>query len=296
MKTKRELVIVRGGGDIATGTIQALKRAGYDVLILETEKPSAIRRQVALSEAVYDGTSTVEDVTCVYCHTDGEARLVMDHGNVALMIDADGDSIKKWKPCAVIDAILAKRNVGTKRAMAPITIGLGPGFTAGDDVDVVIETMRGHNLGRIIREGCALPNTGTPGIIAGYGKERVVHAGSTGHLHNLSHIGDSVAKGQAIATIVGADGSVYPVLSPLTGLLRGLIRDGYYVTKGLKIADVDPRQSEYKNCFTISDKARCIGGAVVTALLSMQRGVSQHEVNQCKLSLINNTTLHKQIV
>ena len=284
MMKKRELVIVRGGGDIATGTIQVLSRAGFSVLILEAAQPTAIRRQVALSEAVYDGESTVEDITCVYCHDYLEAQAVLASRKVALLIDPDGHSIEKFKPLAVVDAILAKCNLGTNRHMAPVTIALGPGFTAGVDVDFVIETMRGHNLGRIINEGMALPNTGTPGLIAGYGKERVVHAGCEGRLHNLTAIGDMVEKDQAIATIAPADGGQdYAVRSPLKGLLRGLIRDGFYVTKGLKIADVDPREAEYNNCFTVSDKARCIGGAVLAALLSkVNHAVLRNEVVQCK--------------
>lgn len=274
MVKKRKLIIVRGGGDIATGTIQVLNRTGFSVLVLEAEYPSAIRRQVALSEAVYDGRTTVEDTTCVYCQNYEQAQNVMAAHDVALLVDSSGQAVGDLKPWAVVDAILAKYNVGTTKNMAPVTVALGPGFTAGVDVDYVIETMRGHNLGRIISHGKAQPNTGVPGIIGGYGKERVIHSEGNGFLYGLVKIGDIVTKNQAIAKIItkptaasiaSQDGIL--VRASLNGLLRGLIRDGYPVTTGFKIADIDPRESEYANCFTVSDKARCIGGSVLTVLM-----------------------------
>ena len=206
----KQLVIVRGGGDIATGTIHKLCRCGYPVLVLE-----------------------------------------------------------KVRPWALVDAILAKKNLGTTRDMADKTIGLGPGFTAGQDVDLVIETMRGHNLGRIIGNGSAAPNTGIPGIIGGYGAERVIHAPAKGIFFGKALIGDMVVQGQAIGVIVTGQGEV-TVEASLTGLLRGIIKDGYPVVEGFKIADIDPRKSEYENCFTISDKARCIAGSVVEGLQMLE--------------------------
>lgn len=164
-----------------------------------------------------------------------------------------------------MDAILAKKNLGTTKDMAPLTIGLGPGFCAGADVDAVIETKRGHNLGRIIRQGSAYPNTGIPGIIGGYGAERVIHAPAAGRMKNRSKIGDIVEAGQVLAVIEGEDGST-EVSATIDGLLRGLIRDDYPVTKGFKIADIDPRKEELANCFTISDKARCIAGSVLEVI------------------------------
>jgi xanthine dehydrogenase accessory factor len=163
-----------------------------------------------------------------------------------------------------MSAILAKKNLGTNRSMAPLTVGLGPGFTAGVDVDIVIETMRGHNLGRIIREGSAIPNTGIPGNIGGYTAERVIHAGAEGILYNVHKIGDIVEQGEEIAYIADEkENRRYSVTATIPGIIRGLIRDGYPVTKGFKIADIDPRKSELSNCFTISDKARCIAGSVL---------------------------------
>src|SRR5699024_5255427 len=184
----KELVIVRGGGDIATGTIYKLVKSGFRVLVLETAAPSAIRRNVAFSEAVYDGISKVEDMTCRLAATYEEAEKIMEQGDPALMIDPEGKCLEYLKPLALVDAILAKKNLGTRRDMAPVTIGLGPGFTAGKDVDAVIETKRGHRLGRVIREGKAIANTGIPGVIAGVGKDRVIHSPEAGILRNVCHI------------------------------------------------------------------------------------------------------------
>lgn len=270
---KKQLVIVRGGGDIATGTIHKLQRCGYPVLILETGFPSAIRRCVSFSEAVYDGTSEVEGVTCVKVSGYEEACSVLEQGAVPVMVDEQCDVLKQVRPWALVDAILAKKNLGTTRDMADKTIGLGPGFTAGQDVDLVIETMRGHNLGRIIGNGSAEPNTGVPGMIGGFGAERVIHSPAKGIFFGKVMIGDMVEKGQAIGTIVTGQGEV-TVEATLTGLLRGIIKDGFPVVKGFKTADIDPRKSEYENCFTISDKARCIAGSVVEGLqmLEMKQG------------------------
>lgn len=277
----KDLIIVRGGGDIATGTIYKLVKSGFHVLILEIAHPSAIRRNVAFSEAVYEEKWQVEDMTCHLAHDIKEAEQIMKAGNPALMIDSNGEMIKQLHPIAVVDAILAKKNLGTTRDMAPITIALGPGFTAGEDVDVVIETMRGHRLGRIIKEGSAIPNTGIPGVIKGFGKERVIHSPAKGILRNICHITDMVSKGQLLAKIETPEGTIVDVAASMDGLLRGLIRDGYPVTKGFKIADIDPRAEEYDNCFTISDKARCIAGGVLEALLYLKNNLSdqQEELN-----------------
>ena len=262
----KDLIIVRGGGDLATGTIYKLYKCGFPILILEVAKPSAIRRNVAFSEAVYQGTQTVEDVTCYYADSLAQAESLLQEGKLAVLVDPKGDAIEKLKPLAVVDAILAKKNLGTNRNMAPITVALGPGFTAGQDVDAVIETKRGHDLGRALWQGCAAPNTGIPGIIGGYGKERVIHCPTKGILRNVKKITDTVSKGEVIAIVETENGTV-PVEASLDGILRGLIRDGYPVTVGFKIADIDPRRDEYNNCFTISDKSRCIAGGVLEAIL-----------------------------
>ena len=262
----KNLFIGRGGGDLATGTIYKLKNSGFPVLILEVPNPSAIRRNVAFCEAVYQGTQTVEDMTCYLVESVEQAEQFINEGKLCVLVDPMGESIARLKPLAVIDAILAKKNLGTNRNMAPITLALGPGFVAGEDVDAVIETKRGHNLGRVLWEGAAAPNTGIPGIIGGYGKERVIHCPAKGILRNVKKITDTVSRGEVIAVVETEDGNV-PVEATLDGILRGLIRDGYPVHVGFKMADIDPRAEEYENCFTISDKARCIAGGVLEALL-----------------------------
>jgi len=274
---KKDLIVVRGAGDLATGTIHRLKKAGFRLLVLEAEHPAAIRRQVALSEAVYAGSARVEDVEAVRMDVDlaekknrkelleQEMERIWKKDGAPVLVDPAGLSIAALRPAVVVDAILAKKNLGTTKEMAPLVIALGPGFTAGEDVDVVIETKRGHNLGRVIRSGSAVPNTGIPGIIGGYGKERVMHAQAEGILRNVASIGDIVEARAVIAEIETENGTV-PVEASLSGLLRGLIRDGYPVTKGFKIADIDPRQEELQNCFTISDKARCIAGSVLEVI------------------------------
>lgn len=274
---KKDLIVVRGAGDLATGTIHRLKKAGFRLLVLEAEHPAAIRRQVALSEAVYAGSARVEDVEAVRMDVElaekknrkellePEMERIWKKDGVPVLVDPAGLSIAVLRPAVVVDAILAKKNLGTTKEMAPLVIALGPGFTAGEDVDVVIETKRGHNLGRVIRSGSAVPNTGIPGIIGGYGKERVMHAQAEGILRNAASIGDIVEAGAVIAEIETENGMV-PVEASLSGLLRGLIRDGYPVTKGFKIADIDPRKEELQNCFTISDKARCIAGSVLEVI------------------------------
>ena len=292
-----QLVIVRGGGDIATGTIRTLRRAGFPVLILESAHPSAIRRTVALSEAVYEGSATVEDVSVTLAHNLDEAEYLLFQDGIAMLVDPDGAAIRdiihsgekyaEWDTglttlegggrhlflTCVVDAILAKKNLGTTKDMAPLVIALGPGFTAGRDCDVVIETMRGHSLGRAITEGEALHNTGTPGLIAGHAQDRVIHSPAAGIVKTCAAIGDIVEEGQIIASIIPEESSPrlgepgVPVRATFTGLLRGLIRDGYPVPEGFKIADIDPRASEHDNCFRISDKARAIGGAVLTELI-----------------------------
>ena len=266
----KDLIIVRGGGDLATGTIYKLKKSGFPVLILEIENPSAIRRNVAFSEAVYQGAQTVEDITCYLANSLEQAEEYLQEDKLTMLVDPSGEAIRKLEPMALVDAILAKRNHGTSRDMAPITVAMGPGFTAGEDVDAVVETKRGHNLGRVIWNGSAAPNTGVPGLIGGYGKERVMHSPAKGVLRNVKKITDTVRKGEVIAVIETAEGTV-PVEATLDGILRGLIRDGYPVTKGFKVADIDPRVEEYNNCFTISDKARCIAGGVLEAVLQLKK-------------------------
>jgi len=258
------IIAVRGGGDLGTGVVQKLCRAGFRVVVLETYTPVAIRRSVALSEAVYDGTAQVEDVSCRKIAGPDELEDCWHVGSVPLLVDPGGQALQTIQPTAVIDAILAKRNLGTHRAMASITIALGPGFCAGKDVDIVIETLRGHDLGKLIFEGYAAPDTGIPGMINGKDAQRVLRAPSSGMIIHNKSIGSVVEQGEILFTVSGTE-----VQAPFIGLVRGLIREGVQVHKGMKVADIDPRTDiDWRS---ISDKARCIGGAVLEAFLYLVR-------------------------
>ncbi|MCL2851563.1 MAG: selenium-dependent molybdenum cofactor biosynthesis protein YqeB [Defluviitaleaceae bacterium] len=255
-------VVVRGGGDIATGVVQKLQHTGFHPVVLESAAPTAIRRSVALSQAVYDGAVTVEDIRARLITEVSELPGCFAQGVVPVLVDEYADSVSKIGPVALVDAIIAKRNLGTHRGMAPVTIGLGPGFTAGEDVDIAVETMRGHNLGRLLYSGAPTPNTGVPGEVGGVASLRVIHSPAGGRLCAIRGIGEAVDFGATLAYV----GSV-PVIAPISGLLRGMIRDGLFVRKGQKIADIDPRAAERDNWRTISDKSRAVGGAVLEALL-----------------------------
>ncbi len=256
---RKRLVIVRGAGDLATGVITALQRAGYAVIATEVEKPTVIRRTVAFAEALYTGNMTIEGVKCTLCSNVGESLEAIERNEVALIVDKEGKIIEELKPEVVVDAILAKKNLGTTLGMAPFVVALGPGFTAGVDSSVVIETMRGHNLGRIIYSGSALPNTGVPGVIAGCGKERVMHTPISGVFKENASIGDIVKKGDIIAYVDST-----PLYASIDGKLRGLLHSGLTVPAHFKAADIDPRGEEVDHT-TISDKARAIGNSVVVA-------------------------------
>ena len=262
MKIKDCLVIVRGGGDLATGTIYSLFSCGFKVLVLEISQPTTIRRLAAVSEVMYQNEVRVEDLKARRADSLEEIRACWDEGILPVAKDPGGRWIQTLKPQVVVDAIIAKRNLGTNRRMAPLVIGLGPGFCAGEDVHVVIETMRGHRLGRIIRQGSAEPNTGVPGVIAGYSRERVIHSPAEGIMKECAAIGQIVSKGDVIAYVGGV-----PVYATIDGVLRGLLHGGLNVPVGFKIADIDPRISEQSNCVTISDKARTIAGGVLQAVL-----------------------------
>ncbi|WP_081562251.1 selenium-dependent molybdenum cofactor biosynthesis protein YqeB [Clostridium formicaceticum] len=260
-----EIVIVRGGGDLATGTIHKLHRCGFKVLVLEVSKPTSIRRKVSFSEAIYDGKIQIEGITAVHVNCLDEITQAWHNKNIPVVVDPSGMYIQILKVRIVVDAILAKKNLGTTKAMADITIALGPGFTAGLDVDVVIETSRGHDLGRLIFEGEAEKNTGTPGVVEGYSQERVIYSPDDGTIENVKDIGEIVEKDDVIAYV----GNM-PIKAEIYGLLRGIIRNGSEVKVGLKIADIDPRISEKANCYTISDKSRSIAGGVVEAIFYMR--------------------------
>lgn len=257
------VVVVRGAGDLATGVIQKLVHAGFGVVAVEVPAPLAIRWRAALCTAVTRGRWAVEDLTGVHAESWTEAsELLGEPGVVPVLVDPDAALLARLQPWAVVDAILAKRNLGTHRGMAPVTVGLGPGFTAGDDVDYVVETMRGHRLGRVIAEGPPLPNTGVPGLIAGRAAERVLHAPASGEVRVLRKIGDLVAADEALCLVGGVEAR-----TSIAGVVRGMIPDGSVVPAGLKVADVDPRVELAGEVDAISDKARAVGGAALDAVM-----------------------------
>jgi xanthine dehydrogenase accessory factor len=257
------VVVVRGGGDIGTGVAHRLHRSGFTVLVLEIESPLVVRRTVAFAQAVFDGEAVVEDVKAVRVKDTKEIRAAWRERNVPVMVDPACDILREIEADVVVDATLVKKGTGLHKEMAPITIALGPGFEAGRDAHVVIETKRGHDLGRLIFEGRAEPDTGVPEEVQGYGEERVLRAPCDGEIRGASNVGDHVTRGNVVGYVGKAT-----VKAPIDGVLRGFIMDGMQVTKRLKIGDIDPRgQREY--CYTISDKARAVGGGVLEATLFM---------------------------
>ena len=250
-----KLAIVRGGGDLATGIIYRLWKAGYAVLSLEIETPLVVRRTVSAASAVFDGSTVIEDMEAV--RIDSLNDFSFDRSRISVLVDPEGESISILKPDILVDAIMAKRNLGTNKEMAPLVIGIGPGFSAPGDVDAVIETKRGHWLGRVIRNGSAIPNTGVPGLIKGYTIERLLRSPGEGYVIPVKSIGDSVIPGDVVAHVEGL-----PVCSQIEGIVRGLIHPSVKVKKGLKIGDIDPR-GEREHCFSITDKALAIAGGVL---------------------------------
>lgn len=255
------LVLIRGAGDIASGIALRLFRAGLSVVMTDLEKPTAIRRTVCFSQAIVFGTTTVEDVTAVLAQTKAQVEELIQNRQIPVLIDPDGAWIPRLKPDVVVDAILAKRNLGTKKTDAPVVIGVGPGFCAGRDCTAVVETMRGHTLGRVIWDGEPIPNTNIPGLIGGFAGERVLRAPCDGTFHLLRDIGSVVQAGDVVATVEGQ-----PISCTISGVLRGILPEGTPVKAGMKSGDVDPRcKPEY--CRTASDKALAVGGGVLEAIL-----------------------------
>jgi xanthine dehydrogenase accessory factor len=253
---RRAVAIVRGGGDLATGVIYRLWRAGFNVLCLEREFPLVVRRPVSVAQAVFGGRHEVEGMASVLVDSLDE----WEDGTVAVKIDPSGSCVRDIAPCLVVDAIMAKRHTGTNRGMAPLVLALGPGFSAPDQVHGVIETNRGHYLGRLITNGSAVPNTGVPGTVMGYSSERLLRAPDDGYVRPLASIGDHVEAGDLIARVGSSE-----VRSQISGVLRGLIHPSVFAARGLKIGDVDPRDVRL-HCFSITDKALAIAGGVLEAV------------------------------
>lgn len=259
------LLLIKGAGDLASGIAVRLHRAGFSIVMTDLAAPTSIRRTVCFSEAIRNGMQTVEGIEAVLCHSVSLVPSVLQQGRIAVLCDPDGLCLSELKPDVVVDAILAKRNLGTTITDAPIVIGVGPGFTAKEDCHAVIETQRGHDLGRVITEGSATPNTGIPGSISGFTTERILRAPKDGIFREVCHIGDTVKKGEIVATVDDA-----PVLALIPGVIRGLLPTGTPVFGGMKSGDIDPR-CEVRHCYTVSDKARAIGGGVLEAILMLGR-------------------------
>lgn len=259
------LVVIKGAGDLASGIALRLYNSGFKVVMTDLPNPLAIRRTVSFCEAIGNGETVVENIKAIKATTKEEVYEILDKGNIPVLPDPDANIIKAINPEVVVDAILAKRNTGTRITDAKIVIGVGPGFTAGEDCHAVIESMRGHTLGRAIYEGPALPNTNIPGLIGGFAGERVLRAPADGIFKSVHSIGDIVKNGDVIGYVENK-----PMLSTIDGCLRGLIADGTPVREGLKSGDVDPRgNTEY--CTLVSDKALSIAGGVLEAILKLSR-------------------------
>lgn len=258
------LIAIRGAGDIATGVALRLHNAGFRVVMLEIAKPAVIRHSVAFAQALFNNEVAVEGISARRANVEDIPTLI-NRGIIPVLVDSEAASLAELKPDVVVDAILAKVNKGTRRSMAPVTIALGPGFEAGIDCDAVIETNRGHYLGRVIYQGCAQSDTGVPGSINGQTIRRVMRAPNKGVMRCCVKIGELVTEGDIIAYVGDT-----PITAPLTGMVRGLLNDGLTVTPGFKIGDIDPRGGA-ADFTTVSDKARAIGGAVLEAVMALSK-------------------------
>jgi xanthine dehydrogenase accessory factor len=262
------LILVKGAGDLASGTALRLVRAGFSVVMTEIAQPTAVRRTVSFCQCMYDGTAQVEGVTARRCAGVEEIRAALAAGEIPVLCDPAGSIRGEMEFDGVVDAILAKRNTGTCITDAPVVLALGPGFTAGVDCHGVVETKRGHDLGRLITRGSAIPNTGVPGDVGGYTVERIIRAPADGRFEPLAAIGQLVQQGEPVARVGDA-----VACAGLTGVVRGMLQAGLEVKQGMKAGDIDPR-CQVRHCFTVSDKARAIGGGVLEGLLHFGRGTS----------------------
>jgi xanthine dehydrogenase accessory factor len=266
MKPKKRIdeliVLIRGGGEVASGVAHRLHQAHFKICMTEISHPLAVRREVAFSEAIYEGEKEVEGVRAKLISRPEEIESLWKKDDIPILVDPDGRRTRTFlKPDVLVDAIMAKKNLGTQINDAPLVIGLGPGFTVGENVHIVVETNRGHRLGKMILSGAAEPDTGIPGEIGGYKIERVLRTMKKGIFHPQKSIGDRVNEGTVVAV---ADD--FPIIAKISGMIRGLLREGVEVKKGMKVGDIDPRGKK-QSCFTVSDKASAIGGGVLEAIL-----------------------------
>ena len=261
------LIFIKGAGDLATGVAWRLHNCGFQVVMTDIARPTAVRCTVAFSRAVYEGAAEIEGVTARLARDPADALRITGEGEIAVLVDPEAAAIETLRPPVVIDAVLAKRNLGTRITDAPVVIALGPGFTAGADCHAVVETKRGHYLGRVIYAGSAIANTGVPGDIGGYTSERIIRAHADGPFAPAAMNGQLVRAGDVVARVEGE-----PVRALIDGVVRGMLPEGTPVTRGMKSGDIDPRGIvEY--CHTISDKARAIAGGALEAVLHLRGGV-----------------------
>lgn len=260
------MILIKGAGDLATGIAHRLKVCGFDVVMTEISMPTTVRRTVAFSQAVFDGTTEVEGIKGVLAKDIDEVNKIIEDGHIPVIIDDKAEIIKELKPKILVDSIISKINSGSTTINdADIVIAVGPGFEAGVDCHCVIESQRGHYLGRTIYNGGAIPNTGVPGNIGGYTVERIIRATDDGEIKPMVNIGDYVEKDQIVAIV-----NDEPVYASIAGIVRGMLQEGVKVHKGMKSGDIDPR-CKREHCFTISDKARSIAGGVLEAILTLNR-------------------------
>jgi len=259
-----DVVLIKGAGDLASGVAYRLVRAGFPVIMTELAQPTVVRRTVAFAQAIFDGSTCVEGICARSVATPAEALVLARAGEIAVLVDPRAIAVRAARPAVVVDAIIAKSNTGTRRDDAPIVVALGPGFRAGIDAHAVIETSRGHRLGRVILFGEAEPDTGVPAPVDGHGADRVLRAPADGFFIGVRKIGDKVEAGDILGYVASET-----LFGPFKGCLRGLIQTGVPVRKGMKVGDVDPRASP-EHCYTISDKALAIAGGVLEAVLYLR--------------------------
>lgn len=260
MKLNERRIVVRGAGDLASAIGWRLTMAGFKVIMTETARPLAVRRHVSFCEAVWDQAAEVQGLRACRIESPEDAEEVLKRREIPILVDPNLEGLSELAPHVLVDAVMAKKNLGVRMDMAPLVIGVGPGFRAGRDVHMAVESKRGHNLGRVLTEGEPAPDTGVPGVIGGYAAERVLRAPADGVFETRVELGAMISAGEIVAEVAGS-----PLRSEIGGLLRGLIRPGLDVKRGLKVGDVDPR-GDISYLDTISDKGLAIAGGVLEAV------------------------------
>ncbi len=268
MDISDSLVLIRGAGDLASGIAARLHRCGFPVVMTELAQPLMVRRAVSFGEAIYAGETQVEGICARRAADMGAVRAALAQSIIPVLMDPDATCRDALRPIVLVDAVMAKVNTGTTLADAPLVVALGPGFTAAIDCHAVVETNRGHWLGRVIWQGTAQADTGVPAETAGRQADRVLRAPVTGVLESHADIGDLLVEGQIVAAVGGQ-----PVRAPFAGVLRGLVHAGASVAAGLKVGDVDPR-GQREHCFTISDKSLAVAGGVLEAIFAWRNGAT----------------------